>query len=218
MKIRFASNNKLIRDCIISSLRATDICISETAEDDEATSEDLVDNDVLFIFVAIGLKDLLELISSREQEVMKIASTNKVIIITDVEEGEYIRKSMLLGVNGYITMNLGFEIVMPVIRMICAGGSFIPAHCFLSAKQTIYNSKQVITQDKNLTDRQIEILSFLKQGKKSKDIASMLSISESTVGVHVMNIMRKLGIKKRNEMMSVHGIMNNIPKFNALHL
>lgn len=48
-----------------------------------------------------------------------------------------------------------------------------------------------------LTSREFEIFSLLIQNKDTKDIASILDISEKTVRNHISNAMQKLGVKGR---------------------
>ena len=56
-----------------------------------------------------------------------------------------------------------------------------------------------MAQQLSLTTRQIAVLSHLQQGKANKIIAHELRMSESTVKVHVRNIMRKMGATNRTQ-------------------
>lgn len=68
------------------------------------------------------------------------------------------------------------------------------------------------TDNPNLSDREIEILNLLGQGKSNKDIAQELFISINTVKVHVNNIYKKLGVSSRTEATVYaieHGLIEN---------
>ncbi|MCX5497631.1 response regulator transcription factor [Kaistia dalseonensis] len=53
--------------------------------------------------------------------------------------------------------------------------------------------------DVGLTDRELEVLRILRQGKSNKIISFELNISESTTKVHISNIMRKLHVHNRTQ-------------------
>lgn len=60
-----------------------------------------------------------------------------------------------------------------------------------------------------LSKREIEVLNWLKKGKSSWDIATILNISERTVNFHVRNIMQKLNAVSRAQAVAV-AIENNL--------
>jgi DNA-binding NarL/FixJ family response regulator len=63
----------------------------------------------------------------------------------------------------------------------------------------VYESFQRLPKQIDLTSRQINVLARLRQGKANKIIAHELQMSESTVKVHVRNIMRKMGATNRTQ-------------------
>ncbi|MBI4683041.1 MAG: helix-turn-helix transcriptional regulator [Nitrospirae bacterium] len=60
-----------------------------------------------------------------------------------------------------------------------------------------------------LSKREVEVLNWLKNGKSSWDIATILNISERTVNFHVRNIMQKLNAVSRTQAVAV-AIENNL--------
>lgn len=50
---------------------------------------------------------------------------------------------------------------------------------------------------KKLTDRELEVLQFVVEGRTNKEIAKILSITDHTVKAHVASILRKVGVKNR---------------------
>ncbi len=52
---------------------------------------------------------------------------------------------------------------------------------------------------KNLTEREIEVLEYVVQGKTNKEIAQILMVTHHTIKAHVASIIRKIGVKNRLE-------------------
>jgi DNA-binding NarL/FixJ family response regulator len=80
-----------------------------------------------------------------------------------------------------------------------AGGIFAPLDLLLTNSTDRVTTMPVAGRNGRLTSRQMAVLSHLQQGKANKIIAHELSMSESTVKVHVRNIMRKMGATNRTE-------------------
>ena len=66
-------------------------------------------------------------------------------------------------------------------------------------------------ENARLTDREQEVLALLAEGKTNKEIASSLFLVESTVKVHVRNVLRKLGVHTRTEA-AVHALTRRRPE------
>jgi DNA-binding NarL/FixJ family response regulator len=77
----------------------------------------------------------------------------------------------------------------------------IPAQAVSS--ETVQPEAPAPTDDHGLTAREREVLGLLVQGHTNKRIAEELFISESTAGVHVSNILGKLGVGTRTEAATV---------------
>ncbi len=90
--------------------------------------------------------------------------------------------------------------VSAAIRFVTAGGVFAPVDLLLADEV-----KDAPVRDEAappaglLTPRQMTVLTLLQQGKANKIIAYELGMSESTVKVHIRNIMRKMGATNRTQ-------------------
>ena len=106
---------------------------------------------------------------------------------------------MAAGARGFIPgTNTNIQLATAAIRLVREGGSFAPVNLLASDKRDRAESAESI-EFQELTPRENEILSRLRRGQPNKIIAYELSLTESTVKVHIRNIMRKMGAINRTE-------------------
>jgi DNA-binding NarL/FixJ family response regulator len=84
-----------------------------------------------------------------------------------------------LGCDDFLTKPLDFELVVEIIR------------------NRLAQQPRQTPIDFELTDREIEALTWVARGKSSTDIAMLMNVSERTVNFHVNNVIRKLGVATR---------------------
>ena len=127
------------------------------------------------------------------------------VVMSDAEEGdsaETIRETLRNGARGYIpTRTTGIDVAVEAIRLVRVGGTFAPFDQLLLSRPSDAAAAPPLEAppDYDLTARQLAVLSHLRQGKANKIIAYELGMSESTVKVHVRNIMRKMGVTNRTQ-------------------
>lgn len=121
-----------------------------------------------------------------------------VAVLADFEDPESIREAFDLGVRGYIPTSLASLVAVEAVRLICVGGTFAPAAALLRPSeqaQTPAGESQI----QGFTQRQSQILDCLQRGMANKLIAFELNMCESTVKVHIRNIMKKLKATNRTQ-------------------
>jgi DNA-binding NarL/FixJ family response regulator len=102
------------------------------------------------------------------------------------------------GANGYISMTADFDIVFQALRFVGAGGTYIPAQFLLAGRQDDPGADTGASSGA-ITGREASVIRAIREGKPNKVIAYELNMCESTVKVHVRNIMKKLKAKNRTE-------------------
>jgi DNA-binding NarL/FixJ family response regulator len=123
-----------------------------------------------------------------------------VIVLSSEEEPGQILDALDTGVKGFIPTSVSFDVALEAVRLVLAGGVFIPASSLMEARNAFLSSRPGRASDKGMfTDRQAAVIEAIRQGKANKIIAHELNMRESTVKVHVRNIMRKLNVKNRTE-------------------
>lgn len=109
------------------------------------------------------------------------------------------------GARGYIPTSVPLEIVVEVIRLVRAGGVFVPATSLIAARR----SSGFITASQQsggglFTARQAAVVEALRRGKANKIIAYELNMRESTMKVQIRNIMKQLKARNRTEVSHAH--------------
>jgi DNA-binding NarL/FixJ family response regulator len=142
------------------------------------------------------VQDQLQLIKARWPEI-------PVIVISDRDDAYDVISALNHGVRGYIPTSTTAEVAIAALTLIEAGGTYVPADALRTAAFGIPGNAeeeqgQTGVQDQfGLTPRELSVIDLLRQGKPNKVIALQLDMSESTVKVHVRNILKKLRVTNR---------------------
>ena len=131
-----------------------------------------------------------------------------VIVLSPYEELSEMIAALECGARGYIPASLGIEAMLTAVRLSVEGAVFMTAASLLALRGTIETpnaSDAVVVQKaaspfaEQLTARQVAVADRLRRGKPNKLIAYELNMCESTVKVHIRNIMKKLRATNRTE-------------------
>jgi DNA-binding NarL/FixJ family response regulator len=119
-------------------------------------------------------------------------------VLSDHEDAENVRGAFNLGVKGYIPTSLASRVAIGAVHLVCVGGTFAPAATLLSngERRQAAAGEPLI---EGFTQRQSQILECLRRGMANKLIAYELDMCESTVKVHIRNIMKKLNATNRTQ-------------------
>lgn len=119
-----------------------------------------------------------------------------VVIVSDIDDVNYVVRALKGGARGYIPTSLSFDVAVEAVRLVEAGGTFVPV-----SSLAMDRSKQEAAAKTGdlLTERQMMVVEALCQGMANKQIAYELGMSEHTVKVHLRHIMRKLRARNRTE-------------------
>ena len=126
----------------------------------------------------------------------------EVIVLSMYDEEEYVVEAVKAGATGYLLKDSSQEDLMRAIHIVHSGGSLIqPGLARKVLKEFAHLSREAATGVKaplrELSDREIEVLQFVAEGKSNKEIADILFISEKTVKAHLRTIFRKLEVGDR---------------------
>lgn len=123
-----------------------------------------------------------------------------VIVLGDSTELSQVMKVLEVGASGYIPASCNLDVLGEAIALARAGGVFVPARIVTAMRGIIEQpTGQRRPLESMFTDRQISVVDALRRGKANKIIAHELNLRESTVKVHIRNIMKKLKASNRTE-------------------
>ncbi len=121
------------------------------------------------------------------------------IVVCAVNDMELAKTAINFGAKGFIPVTTSFEIAIGVVQFILAGGTYFPADYLFAFEPNGPSATVASPPPDALTERESSVVQAIQQGKSNKIIACQLSISESTVKVHVRNFMKKMNAKNRTE-------------------
>lgn len=127
-----------------------------------------------------------------------------VLMLTVSEDSQDLTEALRLGARGYLLKNIDTEFLLRSIRKALEGDSVLSPEMTTKLIQQLRAPEtpkappsQNQYEDDVLTPREREILYWIVKGLSNKEIAKELNIVESTVKVHVQNMMRKLNLSSR---------------------
>ncbi len=122
--------------------------------------------------------------------VKTIFNRQKIIVITMHKSGLLLDSMKDLGINGLLFKNSSPPEIFECIEQVNSGEKYF----------STLNVDAVDTNYEKLTKREIVVIQLLVQGFTSKDIASILSISEMTINTHRRNLLKKLNLSNSNKL------------------
>jgi len=137
------------------------------------------------------------------ETIVKDCPEVKVIILTQYENREYIRRALRIGARGYILKRSAASELKEAIRTVHAGQRYLHPSVadelveLLTTGRTMEDSEDDYDR---LTPREKQVFKLLAEGKTSRDISKYLTISLKTAMTHRTNVMEKLNIHTRSEL------------------
>jgi DNA-binding NarL/FixJ family response regulator len=200
----------LIRDCLVRCLKdgkRNDVIQSfSTVEEWLKERPHALPAPVIILCSAERTEDEID----RDVAVLSQAIADiSIIILSDREDASSVLSALDKGARGYISTSMAFDVAVQAIRLVRAGGTFVPARTLIATRDSIEKLPATAGNSRKglFTARQSTVVESLRQGKANKIIAYELNICESTVKVHVRKIMKKLRARNRTE---VAFLMNGI--------
>lgn len=133
--------------------------------------------------------------------IVQAARPTPVIVLAESEDVREMIAVIDAGAVGYLPASIGLDVIMEATELACTGGLYLPLSSLSSLRDHMAPDAEATAEagDDTFTARQAAVAEALRQGKANKIIAFELNMSESTVKVHVRNIMKKLGATNRTE-------------------
>lgn len=143
--------------------------------------------DVTLVDLRMPEMDGLEVIGNVRQQ----SPAARIVVLTTFDDDEDIYRALRAGAKGYLLKDAPREELLECIRSVHHGDSYLPSGVASKLAGRVSGAE--------LTGRELEVLRLLALGKSNKEVGSGLRVTESTVKVHVNNILRKLNASGRTE-------------------
>jgi DNA-binding NarL/FixJ family response regulator len=202
MSVALVDDHSFTRECIAKSLQEFDGVLRVSAFDtcDSCLASNQIYDLVLF-HAHVPLLDRPNDGVERRVQFDKALAIAPVIVLSHVDCPDAILDAFESGARGYIpTGDTTLGLALEIARLVKAGGTFVPPSC-LALRRTRRDlpPRAEPAAAKPFTPRQMAVLHHLKSGKANKTIARELDMSESTVKIHLRNIMKKMKAANRTE-------------------
>ena len=199
MKVLLIDDHELFRDgmrYVLAKLgNDTHIFDSNSYEDALPVIQNNPDFDLILLDLGLpGLSDIDALKAIRIE-----APSTPVVILSSNNDGKKVQEILELGAQGYIPKSTNSEVLLNSLKLVLAGGIYIPPEILARIKETadeVVNA-QPDTSNIQLTPRQFEVLGNLTHGYSNKEISLNLGMAEPTVRVHIAAILKALNVSNR---------------------
>ena len=127
----------------------------------------------------------------------------KVLFLTMYDDEDYLAESMQAGASGYVLKDSPAEQLVSAIGEVHRGGSYLSPRMLSHLVDDFRSRVRSTTRTPRfhtLTHRETEILKFLAEGNSVKEIACTLKLSVKTIEAHKFNLMRKLDIHNKAQL------------------
>ncbi len=115
----------------------------------------------------------------------------RIIVLTTFDGDEDIYRAIQAGAKGYLLKDVPREALIDSIRRVYAGETCLPVHLANKLAERIRGG--------SVSEREIDVLKLMAQGKSNKEIGSALFVSAGTIKSHVKSIFAKLNVNSRAE-------------------
>jgi DNA-binding NarL/FixJ family response regulator len=205
MKILVVDDHVLIREAlrgVLRELKGEAAIIIEAPDSRQAMREIEQNPDLELVLLDLGLPDRDGFLTFAE--VSERHPTVSVVVLSANQDRDTVMKALDMGALGFIPKSAKREVMISAFNLIFSGGVYIPPEILGRRAAVVASvvgpSKQPVTAaDLGLTERQMEVLGLVMQGKSNKAICRALDLAEPTVKIHVSAILRALKAANRTE-------------------
>jgi DNA-binding NarL/FixJ family response regulator len=197
-------DHALIREAmrgVLKELRG-DGTVLEAASAGEASDLVRQHPDLALILLDLKLpdRDGIEMLGELREQYPAVS----VVMLSAFNDRDNVVRALDNGALGFIPKTDSREVLLGALRLILAGGTYIPPEVLTRAPTATAPDrpeaqKRPSPAELGLTERQVEVLALMMQGKSNKLICRALDLAEPTVKNHVSAILKALNVTNRTE-------------------
>jgi len=125
-----------------------------------------------------------------------------IVVLSASKDHDSVTKALDLGALGFIPKSASRAVMVSALQLVFAGGIYVPPEILQRPQRAPMSasvSAPMSPSELGLTERQIEVLALMMQGKSNKAVCRELDLAEATVKNHVTAILRALKATNRTE-------------------
>jgi DNA-binding NarL/FixJ family response regulator len=124
----------------------------------------------------------------------------RVLILTTFERDDYVFEALQIGASGFLLKTAPPEELLTAVRVVSRGEALLSPSVTRRVIQEVTRHQRRAPRSPDLdrlTQRELEVLRLLAEGRSNAEIAAELYLSEATVKTHTSSILSKLGLRDR---------------------
>jgi DNA-binding NarL/FixJ family response regulator len=133
------------------------------------------------------------------RQVLALPDAPKVLVLTTFDRNDWVYEALKAGASGYVLKRAADTDLVDAIRAVARGGSFISPHAEGTLLKRMLDDPDSDPTEK-LTPREREVVKLIAEAYTNKEIAAILNLAEKTVESHRANVLAKLGMRDRVEL------------------
>jgi NarL family two-component system response regulator LiaR len=198
IRVLVADDHTIVRKGI-GALLATEPgieVVGEAENGEEAVSQaERLRPDVILMDLVMPEVDGIEAI----RRIMADQPEARIVVMTSFAGDDKVFPAIKAGALGYLLKDSGPEELVQAIRQVYRGESSLHPMVARKLLQELAHPPERPPTPDPLTEREVEVLQLVAQGRDNREIAKELMISEATARTHVSNILRKLHLASRTQ-------------------
>lgn len=211
-RVMLVDDHELFREGLGNMLRPHGLQIVGTAANgrDAEAQVGSLQPDLILMDIHMPEQDGLETTHRLKKQFPQL----KIVMLTMAEDEALLLQALKYGASGYLLKNLPAPQFLSLLNEVMAGKTIIAPSLATKALTALAQQDEGMTAAKEtavrstavnpLTNRQQEVLACLAKGMSNKQIGEQLHISENTVKYHVRQMMARLQLETRHELIRYH--------------
>ena len=147
------------------------------------------------------------------RELKKIMPNVKLVYLTMNTNSEFAGQALSAGASAYVLKNSLSSDLLQAIDDALRGISYVSPEIRRAMEKTFIRNPKAVTRPKQLTERQVEVLQMLAEGRPMQEIADILHIKYRTVRFHKVRMMEELEITTTSQLVHYavkHGMISSV--------
>ena len=200
IRVIIVDDHAILREGVRALLRTQEDIdvVGEAANGEEALEQvKKLDPDVVLMDIAMpGLGGIEATI-----EMKKLGARARILILSQYEDREYVRRLLKAGVSGYVLKKSAGSELANAVRAVHRGGLVLDPEVARTAMEEANPATPGGADPyESLTDREKQVLKLVAEGRSNKEVAEVLGIGVKTAMSHREHVMEKLGVHNRTEL------------------